>query len=82
MKGEISKNGFLSIERAGKMKKQYCPYADDEACGDWCPMFGEPKTVYTMKNTQRGEAVVLQICRMRFPFDDFVDRRFLLTEGR
>jgi hypothetical protein len=46
MKIEIDKNGNLWIERAGKMKTQYCPSVmfDGEfvGCGDWCPKFREP----------------------------------------
>jgi len=79
MKGAIEKNGYLWIERAGKIKKQYCPHdvvgEDVIGCGDWCPMFGEPEQVYTMKNAQRGEVVGLQICRVRFSFHEFVDKR-------
>ena len=48
MKGLIDKNGWLAIERAGKMKSQYCPWTEsdpdeeDRYCGDWCPHFVEP----------------------------------------
>ena len=42
MKILIGDAGFLSIERAGKMRQQTCPMLVDAWCGDWCPMFGEP----------------------------------------
>jgi hypothetical protein len=43
MKIKIDLNGILHIERAGNMKKAFCPYDTDPcACGDWCPLFGEP----------------------------------------
>ena len=46
MKIELSSNGHLSLDRKGKLKTQYCPFFTGdykEACGDWCPLFGEPK---------------------------------------
>ena len=44
MKIKIDKYGHLWLERAGVMKKQYCPHAPDlqMCCGTWCPLFGEP----------------------------------------
>ena len=45
MKAAINQDGLLSIERAGVLQRQFCPFqaADDlQECGDWCPMFGEP----------------------------------------
>ena len=47
MKFKINKSGFLEIKRAGKWKKQFCPFAESgdggatpDPCGDWCPNFG------------------------------------------
>jgi hypothetical protein len=53
MKIEIDKNGYLHIERAGRMKKQSCPCRSGKLgefmeCGDWCPLFSEP--FYTDEN--------------------------------
>jgi len=45
MKAAINVDGLLSIERAGILQRQYCPYHPTEGqneCGDWCPQFGEP----------------------------------------
>jgi hypothetical protein len=43
MKIVIREDGTLELERAGKMRRQYCPFAADHpSCGDWCPHFGEP----------------------------------------
>ena len=45
MKAAINQDGFLSIERAGILQRQYCPFQaaeESQECGDWCPMFGEP----------------------------------------
>ena len=46
MKIKINKTGSLEIERAGRGKKQYCPFVGEDRinnCGDWCPLFGEPE---------------------------------------
>ena len=46
LKGKINQQGLLSIERAGQMKIQYCPYHPAGLeCGDWCPKFNEPHQV-------------------------------------
>jgi hypothetical protein len=43
MKIKIRKDGFLEIERAGKMKSQFCAASRlTSRCGDWCPKFREP----------------------------------------
>ncbi len=43
MKAKIDNDGILFMERAGIMKKQFCPWTTDGAtCGDWCPKFIEP----------------------------------------
>ena len=56
MKGMIDEEGFLHIERAGKMKAQACcqgrtiSVLDVSApgpCGDNCPRFGEPILCYS-----------------------------------
>ena len=46
MKIEISENGWLFIDRAGRTSPQICPRRDDGGthfCGDYCPLFGEPE---------------------------------------
>lgn len=45
MKIKITSEGELVFERNGVLKKQCCPKQNRErftACGDWCPLFGEP----------------------------------------
>lgn len=48
-----NEDGYLFIERGGRMIEQFCPFAplDDAgyqmACGDWCPLFCEPFTTPT-----------------------------------
>ncbi len=44
MKAQIDKEGWLSVERAGRMKAMYCPWTMPETgaaahCGDSCPLF-------------------------------------------
>ena len=40
MKIKIDKEGYLFLERGGKMKEQQCPYHGcGRGCGDWCPLF-------------------------------------------
>ena len=62
-KGKITSMGWLYIQRGGKHKLQYCPFALDESdgshcrCGDWCPLFGEPREEereVDMDNSQLG----------------------------
>ena len=53
MKAKIDEIGNLHIQRAGELKKQYCPYSSTDSrdnvatCGDRCPLFVEcgPATV-------------------------------------
>ena len=41
IKVKISEDGNLSLNRAGKLKQQYCP-RHEGTCGDHCPLFEEP----------------------------------------
>jgi hypothetical protein len=69
MNGKIDANGFLRIERGGKLKTQHCPLcSDDRHCGDRCPLFGEPTAVKDNK--------ILPLCGAKtLYFDDFTDDR-------
>lgn len=42
MIGHINPKGELFIERGNDAKRQHCPKNFLLACGDWCPLFGEP----------------------------------------
>jgi len=48
MKIKIDRYGNLHIDRAGQMKRQYCPFVpsnvdgEQPPCGGWCPHFMEP----------------------------------------
>ncbi len=45
MKGRINKTGTLSIFRCDEWREQGCPFHKHvRHCGDWCPLFGEPKS--------------------------------------
>jgi hypothetical protein len=78
MNGKISKESELHIERNGVMKPQFCPYnpyglrSDNgmTACGDWCPLFGDPRP-------EHGTAsAILDLCNHKqLFFDEFVDER-------
>jgi len=45
---QITANGYLRVKRGDQLKPQCCPFAPSgvydtkPACGDWCPLFGEP----------------------------------------
>ena len=89
MKIVIAKgSGWLFIERAGKMKAQECPFAEDRDvidgirirrnCGDWCPLFGEPKHIESVGELT-GRKVdcgwELEICQGRALTGEIVDER-------
>lgn len=78
LKGKIDKDGILSIERAGVMRQQMCPYSYSNQlpvfsatqCGDACPLFDEP---YPERGTT---SVMLCICHeKRLFFKEFTDER-------
>lgn len=72
MKAKIDKNGYLELERAGKFKRQYCPFTayDDNPniCGDWCPLFDI--------RTSSDNATVIYLCNQRSYYDvELTDER-------
>jgi len=67
MKGKIDKDGFLWIERKGEWTKQYCPIVNDDWCGQWCPLFGEPEFIDGHPR--------LSLCRKVLEFVSLVDER-------
>jgi hypothetical protein len=73
MKGKIDKGGWLFIERAGKLKDQFCPYLHWEpsgpaGCGDWCPLFD------ILESYPDGN-VFVKLCRTTLTFAAFSDER-------
>jgi hypothetical protein len=88
MNGKIDRAGLFLIERSEKkMKRQECPFGssahESRACGDWCPLFGEPgPEIQTIINSwdKQTETVcsgrtVLAICQKTLYFDSFTDER-------
>ena len=74
MKIKIDKTGFLYIERGTEFISQYCPFQEEFGCGQWCPMFNEPRE----KLNKKGEKIIsLEICRNTFTVkeDKFIDER-------
>ena len=71
MKAMIDKEGKLSIERAGEMRNQACPYSSPPYfCGDWCALFGEPS------EDQATDTIKLEICgKATLVFSEFNDER-------
>ena len=69
-KGFLNTEGLLTIERGGTMRKQYCPYDEQgRECGDWCPLFDEPREV-------SGSQTNITICNnATLSFHSFVDNR-------
>ena len=72
MRGFLDENGILNIERlAGKFTQQRCPHAQNNGCGDICPLFqvSIPQT--------SGNAVVRLGCSTRtdLVFVEFADKR-------
>ncbi len=71
--GKIDKEGYLSIERGKKFKRQGCIYSNGPGyCGDWCPQFGEPDYF----RYKEHKDIRLDICQGRtLYFDKLEDER-------
>ena len=82
MKGKIDKNGKLWIERANMMKEQHClEHPKTTTCGDQCPQFGEPESIYAGENAT-PDLIEVEICQgRRLQFDEFTDERKNTTAG-
>lgn len=71
MNGKIDKDGFLHIERAGRMKRQECPFHEKLCnrdgfipCGDWCPLF-----------VPDAKEKIIAFCKGCVYFDTLTDER-------
>lgn len=72
MKAKIDKDGFLWIERSGKMKAQHCPENHTLSnCGDWCPLFDEP----VLTDESMGKRAILRLCSAELILSEFEDLR-------
>ena len=84
MDGKIDNEGYLWILRGKQGKPQDCPFDTSDsarACGDWCPLFGEPEPEYSPEvddddgmHEQTG-GVLLTLCHKTLVFDTLVDER-------
>lgn len=76
MKIKIDKDGYLWLERAGVMKKQYCPHDPDlqMCCGDWCPLF---TTGHLVEKMGVPQPIEVTLCRTDYVVapHDFTDER-------
>jgi hypothetical protein len=64
----ITNEGYLRLERAGRLRDQRCTH-NGQRCGDWCPLFGEPGL--ECPDGQRG----LEICQGRLLRGEITDER-------
>ena len=72
MKGKINIGGFLEILRGDGMEKQYCPFRHTVSrCGDWCPLFGEPREAANLSTANYH----VDLCRKGLFFTEFTDER-------
>jgi len=73
VRAKLNKQGWLEIERAGRMKVQYCPYdrpSDIPArCGDWCPRFIE------FGRLGSSDSVKFHLCGEEVIFSEVIDER-------
>ena len=76
MKGKIDKDGYLWLERAGKLKPQFCEHEGPQECGDWCPCFQEPVVTTLTPIFRKLGQTTLIICEGNtLVFDEFTDER-------
>jgi hypothetical protein len=78
MEGKLNVRGWLYVSRKGLMTGQYCPFSaggDDSKCGDWCPLFGEPRSTGVHNNHTHEEYYTLEVCKRILEFDSFTDER-------
>ena len=81
MKMRINKYGELSLERAGKMEDQFCPYHQGR-CSHVCPLFNLERT----SEPHLGGTLIhitLFLCnsyKRKFNPDDVIDEREVQNE--
>jgi len=84
MRGIITEAGKLYIERGKKITGQGCPTQNEDTnCGDWCPLFGEPRVSHWMGSVDPDEKDRernpkdwdLTLCRTTLYFDELTDER-------
>jgi hypothetical protein len=79
MDGTLNKSGNLIIIRKGREVYQFCPFVGTMPmikCGDWCPLFCEPRATGVFNNITHQEYVDLRVCNKQIlEFDYFEDLR-------
>lgn len=80
MKIRINKAGNLEIFRKNDWKEVYCPFVPDSYdghCGDWCPLFSEPRVCEIDFKTGKPLMMRIDICRNSFvtSIEDWEDLR-------
>jgi len=77
MQGTINKFGFLKIQRGQGLTIQQCPFRASSYCGDWCPLFGEPRYDQAVPAySQTRNPCHITICHNRIlELDNFTDER-------
>lgn len=77
----IDENGALHLERAGKLKPQFCKDTGfQRPCWDGCPCFGNPKEDFDYDEDTGAilsKTVIIALCEefWECPIDQFEDRR-------
>ena len=78
--GELDKEGNLFLLRSGELTPAGCPFNENH-CGNWCALFGEPETEHEIEATMAGVKTNetgntrLSICKKDFIFAEFRDNR-------
>jgi len=73
MKALINEYGTLYLEKKGKLIPMICPFKNRE-CGDWCPLFSEPKPVMFI-DKDKPCLWELSLCLKTYRITEFIDRR-------
>lgn len=58
-------NGNLHLERQGQFKPCRCPFSitiPQQACGDWCPLFGEARPNIVPHSSDEQQGWLLTLC--------------------
>ena len=66
----IDTGGMLLLLRKSGWNATTCPITQEKSCGDWCALFGEPRTTSSMTTT-------LDLCHrtLTCPTPNFQDLR-------
>lgn len=69
----IDINGHLFLRRGEvPWKQQFCPFHHNWGCGDWCPLFEEPKNIPV---PNQGYDWKLVLCKTAHLTNNLIDER-------